>query len=88
MQWSNGLKDLGATFIPKIAGEVQLNGCPVKATSPKNWIRGMIFRCLDIGGDLPFTSGPSYYGAIIVFLFIFGFLVLKIKQSGGCSRLW
>ena len=34
-------------------------------------------------GDQPFTSGPVYFGAIIVFLFVFGLFVVK-----GPERWW
>lgn len=34
-------------------------------------------------GDQPFTSGPVYFGAIIIFLFIFGLFVVK-----GPDRWW
>ena len=34
-------------------------------------------------GDQPFTSGPVYFGAIIIFLFIFGLIVVK-----GPERWW
>lgn len=34
-------------------------------------------------GDQPFTSGPVYFGAIIIFLFVFGLFVVK-----GPERWW
>lgn len=34
-------------------------------------------------GDQPFTSGPVYFGAIVIFLAIFGFIVVK-----GPERWW
>ena len=35
------------------------------------------------GGDQPFTSGPVYFGAIIIFLFVLGLFVVK-----GPERWW
>lgn len=34
-------------------------------------------------GDQPFTSGPVYFGAVIVFLFILGMFVIKGPQKWG-----
>ena len=34
-------------------------------------------------GDQPFTSGPVYFGAIVIFLFVFGLFVVK-----GPERWW
>jgi len=32
-------------------------------------------------GEQPFTAGPIYYGAIIVFLFVFGMFYLKVNEK-------
>jgi len=75
MQWSNGGKDLLSTFIPMAVG-----GSSGESVSPKSDL-GKKLRLrksekLPIyWGDLPFTSGPSYFGAVIFFLFLLGALI-------------
>ncbi|MBP6447505.1 MAG: hypothetical protein KA341_11920 [Saprospiraceae bacterium] len=81
MQWSNGLKDLGATFIPKIAGGSSAEWVSRKSDFAKKLDQRNDFQMPGYWGDLPFTSGPSYYGAIVVFLFLLGFLVLENKAK-------
>lgn len=91
MQWSNGYADLAALFVPRFAGggsgeligkgnshykELKNMGVPVtrkdkKISVPTYW------------GPLPFTSGPTYFGAALLSLFILGLFILE-----GNNRWW
>lgn len=81
-QWSNTSIDLLATLIPGAAGGS--NAEPVGADSKT--IQSLVARGYQgnstiqvplYWGGLPFTSGPSYLGAIALFLFGLGLLVVK-----------
>ncbi|MBK7870318.1 MAG: hypothetical protein IPJ74_06325 [Saprospiraceae bacterium] len=82
MQWSNGTIDLFSSFIPGVAGggsqepvgensafrqELTKLGyrVPADLSAPLYW------------GDLPFTSGPNYFGAIVMFFFLMGLILVK-----------
>jgi hypothetical protein len=83
MQWSNGWKDLLSSFIAGAVGGGsaepvgddsafsrkfrQLTGrsMPGEQLAPLYW------------GDLPGTSGPIYFGAVVFFLFLFGALIVR-----------
>ncbi|HMQ49901.1 MAG TPA: YfhO family protein [Saprospiraceae bacterium] len=82
MQWSNGTLDLFASFIPGVAGggsqeTVGANSAVVKDLKRKganipNEIPAPLYW-----GALPFTSGPIYFGAVVVFLFLMGLVLVK-----------
>jgi hypothetical protein len=89
MQWSNGSGDLLASFIPRAVGggssEPLSSGATYTtlkqsgaATSPDGSIALPLYW-----GDLPFTSGPIYFGAVIVFLFLLGVFLIK-----GSFKWW
>ena len=85
MQWSNSALDVMTYVIPGIVGGGSRE--PVDRRSEFAKITGQN-SAGDIGaplywGSLPFTSGPSYVGAIILFLFLLGSLVVK-----GDLRWW
>lgn len=81
MQWSNGGVDLAAAFIPGVAGGGSIE--PVSSDSPY----GQTLRRFGAGqgdtidaplywGSLPFTSGPIYFGAVMVLFFIVGLFLV------------
>lgn len=81
-QWSNTNIDLLATLIPGAAGGS--NAEPVGPDSKT--MQSLLARGYQgnteiqvplYWGGLPFTSGPGYLGAIALFLFVFGLLVVK-----------
>ncbi len=88
MNWSNGTVDLLATFIPRAAGggssERISRDTPfgkafgrLGARLPQEFDMRLYF------GNLPFTSGPIYLGALVWFLFVLGILLTK-----GPVRAW
>ncbi|MEM1357672.1 MAG: YfhO family protein, partial [Bacteroidota bacterium] len=92
MQWSNGIKDLVATYAPLAAGgsngqEVDSSTDFGKAMRQAGFnIRGAFSAPL-YHGALPFTEGPAYLGAVIWALFLFGLFTarrsLAIWLGGG-----
>lgn len=82
-RWSNSGIDIAAIFIPGAAGGGSSE--KVSTSSPvykdPTWRRGYVERA---GGRAPlywggpdFTSGPVYLGAITVFFFLMGLLLIK-----------
>lgn len=82
MQWSNNTIDLFSSFIPGVAG----GGSAQPTTSDSPY--GQAMRRLGAGqsgtfdaplywGALPFTSGPIYFGAIMVLFFIIGLFLVE-----------
>ncbi len=80
MQWSNGIIDLGGTFIPKFAGGGSGENVSTKSESFKNY---KINRAPLYWGDLPFTEAPMYLGAVSIFLFLLGAIYVK-----GLLKWW
>lgn len=82
MQWSNGTLDLFASFIPGVAGggsqeTVGANSAVVKDLKRKGANIPSEIPAPLYWGALPFTSGPIYFGAVIVFLFLMGLVLVK-----------
>ncbi|MGB3078130.1 MAG: hypothetical protein WBB31_03560 [Saprospiraceae bacterium] len=80
MQWSNGLEDVFAMLIPRAAGgsgaePLSANSALAKDLKTKgvdpNFGMPLYY------GSLPFTSGPSYLGASVLFLFVFGLFYIR-----------
>lgn len=91
MQWSNGVNDLWASLIPGAVGggsqepvphDTRLEDLLRQNGSPKkgNKYLGPLYW-----GDLPFTSGPAYFGAalILVLVFVFPYLTPGHKWLYG-----
>jgi hypothetical protein len=79
MQWSNGVEDVLATLIPRSAGGSSSE--PTPEDSEWNTMlrqRGVPSQNAPLyWGQLPFTSGPSYFGAIMIFLFVLGAFIVR-----------
>ena len=82
--WSYGIAESFSVLIPNFMGgasgmalttdselykELEKNG----VANPKQYIK----QVPAYWGDMPFTSGPAYHGAIICFLFILGIWILR-----------
>jgi hypothetical protein len=84
MQWSNGTLDLFASFIPGVVGGGSQEPLSAESATAKDLrARGAnptMLRDLKLPlywGELPFTSGPAYFGATIIFFFLLGLMVVK-----------
>ena len=92
MAWSNGFKDMIATYAPLAAGggsgELVENTTEVgQAFRRAGFQMPRKFTVPLYHGVLPFTEGPSYLGAVVWALFIFGLFAarrpLAIWLGGG-----
>lgn len=88
MQWSNGTIDLFASFIPGVAG----GGSSEPVGADSNFRQALLSRGYQVPaemdaplywGDLPFTSGPAYFGAVVFFFFLLGAILVK-----GPAKWW
>lgn len=77
MQWSNGVGDILAGFIPKVVGGSSGEWIDGSSSLGKAVGQRQPFQFGTYFGDLPFTSGPVYFGAIALLLFILGLFVVK-----------
>lgn len=88
MQWSNGTIDLFATFIPGAAGggsqeAVDKDGPIGSALKAKGYRVPPELRAPLYWGELPFTSGPIYFGAVVCLFFFMGLFLVK-----GPAKWW
>ncbi len=77
MQWSNGLGDVLAIFIPKVVGGGSGEWLDGKSSLGKAVGQRQPFQFGTYFGSLPFTSGPAYFGVVAFFLFVLGLFVVK-----------
>ena len=86
MNWSNGPMDLLSTFIPGVVG----GGSSEKVSKDSEFalkyrqLSGSALQNLKAPlywGALPFTSGPPYMSAFLIFLFILGLLTIKSRYK-------
>ncbi len=77
MQWSNGFRDLFSSYIPGAVGGSSNE--PITASSELYQLVGNQIgdRAPLYWGELPFTSGPAYFGAVFVLLFIMGLWLVE-----------
>lgn len=94
MQWSNGFIDLFASYIPGVAGggsqeTVGSNSAIVQDLKQKGARLPADFKAPLYWGDLPFTSGPIYFGSIVFFLFLMGLFLVNgpVKWWVGIGTL-
>ncbi|MGE5356873.1 MAG: hypothetical protein ACM3PT_11610 [Deltaproteobacteria bacterium] len=86
MNWSNGVMDLFSAFIPGVVGGG--SGEPVSKDSEfaKKYreLAGSVPADLKAPlywGALPFTSGPPYMGALVIFFFLFGMMTVRSRYK-------
>lgn len=79
MAWSNGGRDLLAGIVARAAGGSSSEKLPDNSEW-NNLLRrnGIAAQPAPLYfGALPFTSGPAYFGAILLFLFLFGAITVR-----------
>lgn len=83
MNWSNGMVDLVAMYIPGVAGGGSSEPISKKGAT-NTYMKKNRMRPIDKGpmywGKLPFTSGPQYIGAISFLLFFLGLIFLPARM--------
>jgi hypothetical protein len=72
MQWSNGYGDLLSSFIPRVVGGGSRETISKNSSFGKKVRSSKDLQAPLYFGSLPFTSGPIYFGALVLFLFLFG----------------
>lgn len=85
MQWSNGNADVIAMIIPSFVGgsstEIVRDGSDLQSQLRRAGVQRQRgekhYRLPLYWGKLPFTSGPVYIGAIMLFFFVLGLYLIK-----------
>ncbi|MDX9727671.1 MAG: YfhO family protein [Bacteroidales bacterium] len=83
-QWSYGIGESLTFLIPNLKGGATApfdsNSETVKALRKNNMgqVQGQLFR---YWGKQPSTSGPVYFGAVVLFLFVLGLLIIKGREK-------
>ena len=78
--WSYGIGETYTLLVPGARGGGSIEPVGKDSESFKNFRQEKMPL---YWGDQPFTSGPVYFGAIIIFLCFFGFLTVR-----GAERWW
>ncbi|MEG3047138.1 MAG: hypothetical protein RR872_00715 [Mucinivorans sp.] len=83
-QWSYGIGETFNTFIPNLYGGGrdfktggQVDQALKKYDVPQDYYKNLP----SYHGQQPFTEGPVYIGAVVIFLALFGFMILKGRQK-------
>ena len=88
MQWSNGFKDMLATYAPLTAGggsgqEISNQSAFGQAMTRAGFRVPAKLLAPLYHGSLPFTEGPIYLGAVVFALFVFGLFAASTP-----ARVW
>ena len=78
--WSYGIGETYTLLVPGAKGGGSIEPVSKSSASYNNFRQEKMPL---YWGDQPFTSGPVYFGAIVVFLFLFGMIVVR-----GPERWW
>ncbi len=84
-QWSYGVAESWSLMIPNVkGGATDYLGKSEKALEKADpAMRKTLSQWNHYWGDQPFTSGPVYVGALIVFLFVLGLFLVKGAMKWG-----
>lgn len=82
MMWSNGTQDVLACLVPGAAGggtsePLSTSSASAKELRKKGYQVPKRFQGPVYWGELPFTSGPFYFGSIICLLFVLGLFIVR-----------
>jgi len=89
-QWSYGIGESFTTLIPNFKGGASGGKLSTNSETAKyleNQGVGNIKQFIDgqqfplYWGDQPFTSGPVYFGAIVMFLFVLGLIIAEKREK-------
>jgi hypothetical protein len=90
LSWSNGVAEPFTLLIPNFygggsSGDLGTNSETYAALQKQGYpnAKDVVKQMPIYWGDQPFTAGPIYYGAIIIFLFVLGMFVIK-----GLEKWW
>ncbi len=87
-QWSYGVAETWTLLVPDFMGGASYGAVGENSNTfellesyriPKNDVKAIAGQLPLYWGTQPFTSGPVYVGAIIMFLFVFGLIVVRGK---------
>lgn len=88
LSWSNGVAEPFTLLIPNFYGGASNGELSTNSETYNSLKQNGIPNAKEVvkqlplyWGDQPFTAGPIYYGAAIVFLFVFGMFILKGPQK-------
>ncbi len=78
-QWSYGVSETFSLLIPNIkgGGTAQLASNKTAFEKARPEFRQYFSQMNQYWGDQPFTSGPVYAGALVMFLFVLGLFIIK-----------
>ncbi len=82
MSWSNGWLDIASGLVPGAAGgsgsePLSKQSAIAKDLRSKGYQIPKNFQAPLYWGELPFTGGPFYFGAVLCFLFVLGAFVVR-----------
>lgn len=79
-QWSYGIGETWSLMIPSVKGGAsELIGHRKELQEADRNYRDVIAQQSAYWGNQPFTSGPVYVGAFVVFLFVLGLFIVRSK---------
>ena len=93
LKWSNGITETGTLLIPNLMGGASQTPLDKGSATYETLVRAGVpesqaLAFVEAGvptyfGDQPGVAGPTYFGALMIFLFVLGLLTLK-----GSLRFW
>ena len=81
-QWSYGIGETWTLLVPNVKGgsnniQLQENKASMEAPGTDRDIRNFLGQWWQYWGEQPFTAGPVYVGAFVLFLFILGIFIVR-----------